>query len=176
MGKFTFRIGLGGCAVALFLFVLHRFGGPSGELPIWQSVFWPTSMLLGKLPATPRVGLSVWVAVAFAALMNGAAYFGCAWALWWIARLAGWLRNPVREKDRFVSIFLGIGLGFALLVTLGEAAVHGVPRPGSSERYSLYLVAANLFALIVITCLTAAWILWWLRGWYGRRAARRTSI
>lgn len=175
MGKFTLRAGLVGCAVAALFFLFRRFPGQGGELVLWRAALWPTSVLLGQFPVAASVGPAEWAAAAFSAVMNGAVYFGLAWMLWWAVRAAGWIRAAPSARDRFISFFLGMGLSFALLVILAEAAFRGLPKFGAGQRFPLYLVAANLFALIVITCLMAAWILWWLRGLYERRAASHTS-
>ncbi|MDE3137246.1 MAG: hypothetical protein KGL59_11775 [Acidobacteriota bacterium] len=121
------------------------------------------------------MGAGTLAAVGFSALMNGALYFGLAWIVWWVLRLSGIAKTATSDKDRVVSAFLLVGLGFASLVALGELVFRGLPKIAAHGLAEAWLIFANLFALIVITCATAGWAMWWLRRYfrgYGHRANR----
>ena len=175
MRKFTLRIGLCGFAIAWLLFAASFPWRGSAQLVRLEMVFWPTSMLLAASGGAMRLGAGLLAATGFSALMNGAAYFGVAWLAWWIAHLAGKTKTPVSAKERFVSVFLAVGLGFSLLVALGEAAIHGLPKFAGRGLAETWLASTNLFALIVITCASSGWTMWWLREFFRRRSGAARS-
>jgi hypothetical protein len=169
VSKLIVRIGLIGFVIAVILFALPRLLGPSTAIEHLQSLLWPTSMLLGPgALGAGALGAEELAAMAFSALLNGACYLGLAWLVWWAARLAGWISSAPSEKDRFVSLFLAVGVSFSLLVALAEALIHGFSKLGANGLLVTWLIAANLFALVVVTCASSAWMLWWLRGFYQR--------
>ncbi len=171
MGKFVIRIGWCGFAIACVLFAIsHGLGHPAGPGRL-QMALWPGSILFAsRHVAARRLGASEFFAVGFSALMNGAFYAGLAWLVWWEARLAGRAKAAPSAKARFISFFLALGLGFSLLVAVAEAALHR-PRFTAHALGVAYLLSANLFALIVLTCALAGWSFWWLRGFFARRGA-----
>lgn len=168
MSKITLRSGSCGFALACLLFAAsYRWGGGANYARI-EAIFWPTMLLLSGR-ASPEHALSVGtiVLVGFSALMNGALYFGFAWVLWWAGRLAGLVKTAPSEIERMVSGFLALGLGFALIVALAELALRGLPASRGPD--DVWLIFANLFALITITCATAGWSMWWLRKYFRGR-------
>jgi len=172
MGKFVIRTGWCGFAIACALFAASRWIGHSAHLDRLETILWPGSILpgSGRVPAA-RLGLGEFFAVAFSALMNGAFYAGLSWLVWWAARLEGIARSGLSEKARYISLFLAICLIFSALVGGAEAAIDW-PRKLTAQRLlEAYLVSANLFALIVLTCALAGWAFWWVRGLLARRGA-----
>jgi len=170
MGKFVIRIGWCGFAIACILFAFSQSTGHPARLDRLQMAFWPTSILFASRHAAAERPGGEFFAGAFSALMNGAFYAGLGWLAWWAARLAGMAKAAPGEKARFISFFLALGLGFSLLVALAEAALRR-PKFTAQGLGAAYLISANLFALIVLTCAPAGWSLWWLRGFLARRGA-----
>ena len=169
MGKFVIRIGWCGFAVACILFAISRWFEPSAGLDRLQLALWPASMLFAsRHAAARRLGAGESFAVAFSALMNGAFYAGLAWLAWWGTHLAGIAKAAPSAKARFISFLLALGLIFAGLLALAEAAIHR-PKFTAQGLSAAYLILANLFALIVLTCALSGWALWWLRGFFARR-------
>lgn len=177
MTKFTLRIASCGFALALFLFAASFRWGLTARLAHLEAIFWPTALLLsGRASPTHAIDAGTLAAVAFSALMNGALYFGLAWILWWVMRLAGITKTAPGGKERIVSAFLTVGLGFALLVALAEAAFRGLPQLTAHGLADTWLISANLFALIVITCASAGWTMWWLRKYFRGRGHGAQSV
>ena len=177
MNKFTLRIGSCGFALACLLFAAIYHWGRTAYLARLEALFWPTAMLLsGRASAARAIDAGTLAAVSFSALMNAALYFGIAWIVWWVARLAGIMKAAPGEKDRLVSAFLAVGLGFALLVALAEAAFRGLPKFTAHGLSDTWLISANLFALIVITCALAGWTMWWLRKYFLGRSHGGSSV
>lgn len=174
MRKFTLRIGGCGVVAACLLFAAVHGWARSARLDELVTVFWPTSILLAGSGAGTRLGVGELFRAAFSALMNGAIYFGVAWALWWALRLAGITKAAASAKDRFVSAILAVGLGFTLAVALAETAIHGLSKLGAEGLAGFWLVSANLFALVVITCVLSGWTMWWLRSYFGSRRGAPT--
>jgi hypothetical protein len=176
MQRFTLRIGSWGFALAVFLFAAVLHWGRTARLEHLLTILWPTAILLapGPSPAT-QLSFGEFFKVLFSALMNGAAYFGAAWLVWWAARFAGILKKEPSAIDRFVSVFIVVGLGFTLLVALAELAIDGPSKFAAHGASGLWLVSANLFALMVITCALSGWSMWWLRNYFRRREAARAS-
>ncbi len=177
MSKFTFRIASCGFALACLLFAASFHWGLTSRIAQLERIFWPTAMLLsGRASPTHGIDAGTLAAVGFSALMNGALYFGLAWIVWWVARLGGIVKTAASEKDRMVSVFLVVGLGFALLVALAEAAFRGLPKFTAHGLADTWLISANLFALIVITCAAAGWTMWWLRKYFRGRSHGDRSV
>jgi hypothetical protein len=177
MNKFTLRIASCGFGLAWLLFAASFHWGRTGYLARLETIFWPTAILLsGRASPAHGIDAGTLAAVVFAALMNGAVYFGLAWIVWWVARLAGIMKTASSEKDRLVSAFLAMGLGFAVLVALAEAAFRGLPKFTAHGLADTWLISANLFALIVITCALAAWTMWWLRKYFRGRSHGDPSV
>lgn len=168
MSKFTLRFASCGFALAcLFFAASFRWGRSVGFVRL-EAIFWPAMLLLsGRASHTHAVSAGTLAAVGFSALMNGALYFGLAWIVWWAGRLAGVVKSAPNEKERMVTGFLTVGLGFALLVALAELAMRGLPA--SRGLNDAWLLFGNLFALIVITCASAGWSMWWLRKYFRGR-------
>jgi hypothetical protein len=174
--KFAFRIGSCGFALAVIFFGVVLRWGRTPQIEHWLTVFWPTAILLAPGPSqATQLSLGEFFKVAFSALMNGAAYFGVAWLVWWAAHFAGVMRTEPSPRDRFVSAFLAVGLGFTLLVTLAELAIKGASKFTAHGLSGLWLVSANLFALMVITCVMSGLSMWWLRNYFRRRQEARSA-
>jgi hypothetical protein len=170
MSKFTFRIASCGFALACLLFGASFHWGLTGRIAWLERIFWPTAMLLsGRASPAHGIDAGTLAAVGFSALMNGALYFGLAWIVLWGLRFAGIAKTDSSEKDRVVSAFLAVGLGFALLVAMGEAVLRGLPKFTAHGLGDTWLISANLFALIVITCAAAGWTMCWLRKYFRGR-------
>lgn len=177
MSKFTLRIASCGFALALLLFAASFRWGLTASLVRLEAIFWPTALLLsGRASPTHAIDAGTLAAVAFSALMNGALYFGVAWIVWWAMCLAGITKTTASEKERVVSAFLVVGLGFALLVALAEAAFRGLPQFTAHRLADAWLISANLFALIVITCASAGWTMCWLRKYFRGRGHGGHSV
>jgi hypothetical protein len=176
MSKFALRLAFCGFALACLLFAASSHWGHTSGIASLETIFWPTIVLLsGRPDVAHSMNAGTLAAVGFSALMNGALYFGLAWIVWWALRLAGITKTATSEKDRVVSAFLVLGLGFAALVALAEAAFRGLPKFTAHAFADAWLVSANLFALIVLTCAGAGWAMWWLRRYfrgYGQREDR----
>lgn len=172
MGKFVIRIGWCGFVVACALFAATQWLGHSAGLDHLLPALWPTSILLASRRVhTARLTLGTSFALGFSALMNAAFYAGLAWLAWWAARLAGIVKSGPSAKARVISFFLALGLGFSALVALAETAFHLPSKFTARSLLAGYLVSANLFALIVLTCALAGWALFWLRDFLVRRGA-----
>lgn len=174
MARFTLRIGYVGIVAACFLFaaVLHWGRTPGVERLV--TIFWPTSLLLAPGPGPAvHLGAGEIVKVAFSALMNGAAYFGVAWLVWWAAYLLGITKRGPTPKEHFVSGFIAIGLGFTLVMALMELAVYGLPKLSRVRIFWLGMV--NLYALLAISCALAGWSMWWMRNYYMRRQSAHAA-
>jgi hypothetical protein len=170
MTKFTLRTASCGFALAFLIFAASFHWGLTTRLARLEAIFWPTALLLsGRASPIHAIDAGTLAAVAFSALMNGALYFGIAWIGWWISRLGGITKTAPSDKDRMVSAFLAVGLGFALVVALAEAAFRGLPQFTAHGLADTWLISANLFALIVITCASAGWTMWWLRKYFRGR-------
>jgi hypothetical protein len=171
MGKIIWRIGLFGFAIACVLFAVSRITGPVSMLGLLETVFWPASILPSQRFTPARLSLGELFAVSFSALMNDAFYSGSAWLVWWLARLGGIAKTTPSARARFISLLLAVCLIFTALAALAEAAIH---RPQFSPQGFLeaYLISANLFALIVLTCAISGWAFWWLRDLVAGRSAR----
>jgi hypothetical protein len=177
MSKFTLRIASCGFALACLLFAASFHWGHTTDIARLETIFWPTRMLLsGRANAAGGLNAATLAAVGFSALMNGALYFGLGWIVWWALRLAGITKVAVGEKDRAVSLFLVLGLGFAALVALAEAAFRGLPKFTARGLADAWLISANLFALIVITCAAAGWAMWWLGRYFRGYSQERDRV
>lgn len=174
MKKFTFRIGSFGVAAACFLFAAVLRWGRTPEVDRLLTIFWPTSLLLAPGPGPGvHLGAGEIVKVAFSALMNGAAYSGVAWLVWWAAYLLRITKTGPTPREHFVSGFVAIGLGFTVLAAVVELAVYGLPKLSGVSTFWLGLV--NLYALMAISCASAGWSMWWLRNYYLRRQGAHSA-
>jgi hypothetical protein len=177
MSKFTLRIASCGFALACLLFGASFHWGLTGRIALLERIFWPTAMLLsGRASPTHAIDAGTLAAAGFSALMNGALYFGLAWIVWWALRFAGIAKTAASDKDRMVSAFLVVGLGFALLVALAEAAFRGLPKFTAHGLADTWLISANLFALIVLTCAAAGWTMSWLRKYFRGHGGGADSV
>jgi hypothetical protein len=172
MSKFTFRLASCGFALACLLFAASFHWGHTFGIATLETIFWPTIVLLSaRAGAAHSMNAGTLAAVGFSALMNGALYFGLAWIVWWALRLAGITKTATSERDGVVSAFLVLGLGFAALVALAEAAFRALPKFTAHGLADAWLISANLFALIVLTCAAAGWAMCWLRGYFRRHGS-----